>query len=317
MNNRWMKLIVLGCMLAGFAHRNATAAFAPLVQVIDVKGACTAQLADSNETKDLKGGEGLAYGTTLRTPADGSLVLLLSADDKITIGGDAIVVVSQDPANNTLKLIRLHRGKLDLNLKKDYEKENGLRVITRCVAVNARLGGIYAVEATTEADLRVVTITCASGELDADGPDFKIPLLKDNDGITIACARDRSFIRLRCISGKFGVQIKDSNGAERIAEMITDSVIKILRKKSDTDGSTWIVTVLEVDPEGNVLVADTYPSTEPEGGGSGDDDGDEPIDEPGETPQGGGTFPTTTSSTTTSTTTTTVPPGDITPVGRS
>lgn len=316
MRHRWMGPFLLSVLVVGMTHLNAFAAFSPLFQVREVTGECSAET--DGVSKTLTGGEGLAFGTVLRTSAGGGMTVLLSQDNTVNIGGDAIVVIGEESPGSKLKIIRVHQGKVNLDLDKEFEVENGVQVVTRCVAVNVQMAGKSSVEATREADLFVVVINCLSGQLDATGPDFVIPLLKENDGITIACSKDRGFIRLRCLTGKFGVQIADSDGNDRIAEMVPDSVIKILRKKSDTEPSEWIVTILEVDKEGNVINATT--TTEP--GDSAlppllDDETTPPEDavEPAKSdPEA--TFPSTSSSTTTSTSTTTTTKPPITFSGR-
>lgn len=319
MRNRLSLLLVVACLFVGVALNRAGAAFTPLFQVVEVKGLVTAQVPDSGESKQLHGGEGLAYGSILRTGADGSVVIILGGENQFTLGPDAAIVLGTDPDKETDKILELHRGIADISLIRDFEQANGFEIVTRCVRIRQTQGGGASIETTTEADLRVVVITCKGGQLESSGPDFLIPVMKENDSVTIACSQDGGFLRIRSITGKFALQIKDSSGNPRTLEMVEDSVVKILRKVSDADPNIMIVTILEVGADGNVIQADTYEepastkykrllnSDEPALGGT-------KPPAPGSTqPLTTATFPTTTSSTSTSTTTTTSKPGDLIP----
>lgn len=307
---------VISCLLAALTTTGATAAFSPLFQVADVSGACAVQAPGDAAVRPLQGGEGLAYGSIIRTGADSALALLLSTDNKILVGPNTVVNIQEDPDNASLKILQLFKGRIEPVLEKDFQNANGLHVAIRCVVINFQTGGSASIEAATEADLKVTTIACKGSQLELRGPGFVLPVLKDSDSLSVACSDDLSFIRLRNLDGTYTVQLRDSTDAERLAEMQKDSVIKIMRKVSETDASIMIITVLDVGPDGNVIQADTY--EEPAATAPGTLNSDDPIPgseipgaKPDEAPAG--TFPTTTSSTTTSTTTTTVPPGDTIP----
>jgi len=204
------------------------------------------QTPGSTTPVEARTGKLLAYGTTIRTARGASLVIILSEDNTCTIGGNAVLTMAEDPSDPTRKILELHRGKADIALEEGYREQNTLTVLTRCTAANILKGGASSVDARTEADLRVVVIVIQKGEIEASGPQFEIPLLADKSAVTIACAEDLSFIRLRDIQGEYDVQVDEADGKTRLVEMVKDSVIKILRKTSEVDANILIVTVLEV-----------------------------------------------------------------------
>ena len=64
-------------------------------------------------------------------------------------------------------------------------------------------------DAKAEGDLKVTVIKVITGELEASGPSYDIPLLTDNNAVSISCSGDRSFVRIRDLAGKYGIEIDD------------------------------------------------------------------------------------------------------------
>lgn len=313
-----LSAVMVGGLLCSVFTTASMGAFTPLFEVSSVSGSVVAQAGEAGDAKTLVGGEGFAYGTEIRTGPDSSVVILLSASDRVIVGPNTVVLFGESADNAAAKLLRLHKGRLETLLSTDFQNENSLQISSYCVVANMLAGGGATFEASSEADLQVIAVMLKGGQLELIGNDFRLPMLKEQDGLTVACAVDGSFVRLRNINGKYTVELKDSTGTTRLAEMVKDTVIKILRKPSETDANIVLVTVLEVGPDGNVVQADTYSDETPPGTGpdlitvpAPETVGEEPGAGPGDTPPEV-TFVTTTS-TSTSTTTTTFEEGDLPP----
>ena len=235
-----------------------SAEFSPLFTVTDVSGTATVQVPGSKTAVPLEAGQAYPYGSIFRTDSDSSVKVEFSEGNSATIHGDATVDVNQDSADGGIKVLHMHSGKVDFKLEEGFEANNGFQVFTRCCSIVALKGGSSSVDAKAEGELKVTVIKVNKGELEASGPSYDIALLTDNDAITIACSNDRTFVRLRDLNGNYGIEIDDEDGGKRLVEMEKDAVIKILRKPSDVDSNIMIVTVLEIDRDGNIVSATTF-----------------------------------------------------------
>jgi hypothetical protein len=296
----------------------ATAAkFAPLFTIKNVDGNVTVQTPGSDKAIPVETGKAYPYGSTFRTESGASVDISLSEGNSVSINGNSVVVINQDSSDSNNKVLHIHSGKVDFDLENGFEAANGFEILTRYCSIVALTGGSSSVDAKSEGDLKVTVVKVIKGELEASGPSYDIPLLNDNNAITISCSDDRSFIRLRDLNGNYGIEVDDEDGMKRLVEMEKDSVIKILRKRSDVDSNVIIVTILEINSDGDIVTASTFSVT--------DDDSDRfagfkptpPPSSPGEEPKVGAppsiTIVTTTSSSSTSTTSTTATGVDATP----
>ena len=300
-------LALIACWTGLSGTEAGAAPFEPLFQVTSISGTCKVNLPGSSEYVDAQVGKGYAFGTTVVTSPGSSVSIAFSAGNTCELLAGTTATIDEDSTDPTRKAIRLIDGKVDVALEADYSENNTLDVVTRCASVELLAGGNTSVDVKSEADLRVAVVTCAGAELGITGPSYEIPLLKEDDAITVACSDDRGFIRIRDIEGNYDIQVQDHDGGIRMIQMVKDSVVKILRKPSDADESIMIVTFLVIGPDGEIVDAQSVTEEreyEPDEPGT--------TSLPPETTGGGPTFPPTTSSTTTTTTTTTIPTGDTT-----
>ena len=306
--------LVLMLFCVAFVTSVTAAEFAPLFTVKDITGTATIDVPGSDGPVPIEAGRAYPYGSTIRTDSGTSLNISFSDGNAARINGNSVIALKQDSDDGSIKVIHLHSGRIDLNLEEGFEANNGLEILTRCCSIVALKGGSSSVDAKAEGDLKVTVIKVTKGELEASGPSYNIPLLTDNNAVTVSCSDDRSFVRIRDLEGDYGIEIDDEDGATRLVEMEKDSVIKILRKPSDVDSNVLIVTILEINSDGEIVSATTFSTAS---------DGDGPIDPPPPPPGTappedtlGGPGPTigsTTSSSSTSTTSSTAIGGPIPP----
>jgi hypothetical protein len=177
----------------------------------------------------------------------------------------------------------------------------------------------------SEEDLHAVVFGSGGAEVRVTGPQYEIATLQRDQTISVACSTDRSFIRLKDVSGNYTVAVrKDAAGSQELVQMVPGSVVKIHQKVSDVDGAL-MVTVLVIGSDGSTVEqAFTYSTRPGEAPGAVVPSTTQPAPVPEEAKaEVGEEWPPMWSSTaTTSTTTTTYPPpeGEFaptpTPVGR-
>ena len=200
-----------------------------------------------------------------------------------------------------------------------------MHVLTQCTFFNCIKGGNVSFDAKEEDEVKVIVAHCIKGRIEGDGPSFAIPSLGDNAAVTIVCKPDQGFIRLRGLEGQFAVHVADEDNQTRTINMEKDSVVKIVRTQSDVDPNLLIVSVLELDYNGELVTAasfsteieelallDADPGAAPEvAPRDTEKDTDEEKENQGKKVAPFPTLPSTSSTSSSSTTTTTIMPDDV------
>lgn len=312
MRQSLLALAGIMCLIGVLALPANAAPFESLFQVLDVTGECVIHRPDADSSETAEPGASYPYGSMLRTGAESGVTIAFSEGNTCQVNGNVIASFMQNHDDKARKTIHLYRGKIDLTLEENFTEHNGMEILTQCCFFNCAEGGNSSFDAKEEGETRVVIAKCISGMIEGDGPSFSLPRLGDNAAVTIACSPDQGFIRLRGLEGEFEVKVDDEDGGARAIVMGKDSVIKIVRSQSEVDPNVLIISILELDSEGELISASSF-STEME-------DLDllvgEPDEAPEAAPQDVDPFPAlpTTSSTSSSSTTTTTKE-DATPVG--
>ena len=310
MRQSLLALAGIMCLLGVLALSADAEPFEPLFQVLDVKGECVIRRPDADSSEPAEPGASYPYGSTLRTGAESGASIAFSEGNTCQINGNVIASFMQNPDDKTRKAIHLYRGKTDLTLEDNFTEHNAMEVLTQCCFFNCAEGGSTSFDAKEEGEVKVVVAKCFSGAIEGDGPNFSLPRLGDNAAVTIVCSADQGFIRLRGLEGEFEVEVDDEDGGARAITITKDSVVKIVRSQSEVDPNVLIVSILELDNEGELISASSF-STEVE-------DLDLLVGEPDEVPEAEPqaeepfpALPTTSSTSSSSTTTTTVEGSDV------
>ena len=306
-------LAIACCVIASMAQ---AVPFEPVFRLMKVTGEVTVKAPGAGQFKEAEEGKAYPYGTAVRTGKRAAVIVVYAANNTCQVGPLANLMVEAAS-------ILLDAGKVEIVL----EEGNALAVTTPC-ASSESVGGAFTIEMKSEAELKIAVYTCTAGELAILSDMFQVPALDANDLLSVSCAQDQSFIRLKDIQGKFDVFFTDDSGTPRSEAMERNSVVKIWRRKADTSDAI-VVTILLVKPDGTLGEAINY-TIKPEPkvavvapdqpplpvvGGDDDDDDDDDAGEKEELEDVLDDDPSWFNSTSTSTTTTTSTMPDVTPTG--
>mgnify|MGYP000548422066 CR=1 FL=1 len=233
------------------------APFDPLVRIGKIQGPCQVMTPDAAQYAPVESGKAYPFDSQFTTPAEGSLTLLFSQNNVALVGGNARFKVSQSPTDKAVRVIFLEEGRIDLTLEEGFEEQNGLQVVAQCCTVVCLKGGKSFVEARTEKDLHAQVAGCGEGEIKVSGPQFDIPVLKKDQWVSVACASDRRYVRVKDVKGEYEVSILGSDGQPKTVSLEPNGMIKIMQKASDVPG-TVSVAILVVAPDNTPLESITY-----------------------------------------------------------
>jgi hypothetical protein len=288
--------VLLVASLALVCVWNASAAFEPLFQTVEVQGKCTIQAPDEKGVLDAEENKAYPYGSQVRTGSDSAMTLLFDAANRCALGADASLYMGEDESDAARKLIVLDAGKISLNMAAGFEEANSLAVQSACADIGVLQGGKGSVNAMTEGDLNLVVAMAENATFAVTGPEFVLAAL-NNAAVSVACSLDQTFIRVKNVQGAFDVEVTDADGNPRVVSMEEGSAIKIWRKASEA-ADEMIVTLLITAPDGTLVEAINYRKTDgveklaaaageegsdgEEPAAEGDDDDDDEGIDPGE-----------------------------------
>jgi len=300
---------VVGIALLG-NHAIATP-FEPLARLGKIQGKCQVMAPGQNAYVAAEEGRAYPYGTQIMTPEDGSLVIIFGLNNECAVGAGVRLKLGERRDDKTRKVIYLEQGRIDIALAEAYETINGLDVVTHCAVTTCLKGGKSFVEAKTDQDLHTQLIGSEDTDLRIKGPQFDIPLLHKEQWVSISCATDRRFIRIKDIKGDITATTQGPEGKPQEIAMQPGTTIKILQKNSDVPGEV-VVAVLVVLPDGTPDDKQSVTYTT-QGEGPGETPGTPAPGAPTTTVPLGQWEPMWSSTTTTSTTSTTRPTAEIPP----
>jgi ribosomal protein L12E/L44/L45/RPP1/RPP2 len=248
-------LVAAAVMACGMGQ--ATAAFEPLFQTVNVQGKCTVQTPDDKGAVDAEENKAYPYGSQIKTDKAASLTVRFGADNSCGIGEAAAVTVGEQADDPSKKVLGLDAGKLDLTLADGFQDANGMRVNTICTEIDVLKGPKCSVEAVTEGDLNVAVVMAQNGSVAIKGPEFKLGMLDGEDALSVACSMDQTFVRVKNVKGEFDVEVTDAEGNPRTVAMTEGSTIKIWQKASE-GADEIVVTLLVSAADGTLLEAINY-----------------------------------------------------------
>lgn len=248
--------LVLGLTVSVGLLASARGAFEPLFRVAEISGNVTLRAPGASAYAAAEEGKAYLYGTRLKAPAEAGARLLFSDRDDGRFEGAADFDLREDPLDPAHKVIGLAAGKLTLSLSEPYRQANRLSVETACTSIEALTGGRCTLDARTEGELDVVLVCSEQGQLRLTGPEYEIPLLGSEACVSVACARDGSFTRIKNVKGQFSVVVRGADGTARSIDTQPGTEIKIWRRASES-GDAVIVTIL-VASNGTVQETITY-----------------------------------------------------------
>ena len=299
--------VVIGIMLVSKA---VAAPFEAAFKLTKINGECSVMTPDSKKFITADEGKAYPYGSKIKTGTrKSSVVIEFSSGNICRVLANTVLAVTEDAKDRKLKTLKLDEGEVGVELEEKFHENNSLDVET-AAGICGAIGCKFRVKSSRESELKVIVIFCEDGKIRVHGPDFEIPLIEKEMGLSISKADDKDFTRLKNIKGIYVVNLlaKDAQGNPVKLELKTGYSIKIYREISPT--GNMLVYLLVLSPEGKTEATYTYNrplDTKPDL---------DKKDDKGKKDNGNGEitpFPpmSTTTTTTISTTTTTLPPKDL------
>jgi hypothetical protein len=255
----WNSGLAMSLVVASLACHEAQAAkFEPLVVAGKPQGQCTALLPGKSEPVKVELGKAYPYGSVLVSGEGSSLPLVFSTANECTLSGQCRVVTAQSDQDPKQKLLTLENGRLDVALDPAYQEANSLDVASHCVRASFIKGGKASFEsAVIENDLQLLVLTCGDANLKLSGPQFSVPMLDKDDILSVACAPDLSYIRVKVVKGEFDVNIRDAEGNPLTVPVQAGWELKISQKRSEVENNV-LVTILVVGADESMKQAISY-----------------------------------------------------------
>ncbi|OGV62157.1 MAG: hypothetical protein A2498_14070 [Lentisphaerae bacterium RIFOXYC12_FULL_60_16] len=296
--SRWTGWVAITCLL--LAVTALAAPFEPLFQIVSIEGECLVQPVGESNFSPAEPNKAYAYGSVVKTGRRSTAVIRFSEGNECRVLANAHLAILEDTTNQKLKTIKLTEGEVEVTLDEKFHETNDLNVQT-ATAICGAIGCKFNVRAGVREDMHAVVIICRDGKIKINGVDFNIPIMENDDGVSVVGNLDLSYIKIRNIMGDFNIHVFDANKNEKIIEAKKDCEIKIWRKMAQ-DGKTIIITIVILGPDGSATENFTFTQAL----GEGDPTPDPDPEAEGENGEDGSYLPPT-PTTTVTTTTTTIP----------
>ena len=225
----------LGVLLAAGLLTARADAFDPAVQISNIQGDVTVKVPGSSKFVKAKDGHAYPYGTIVRTAEGATAVANLGNDNSCELAAESTVKFNVEGLDYNHVIMSILKGQADLKIAEGFGGSGEkLEVLWRGGYVLAFTGGEYTIETAVESELRVLALTVKSGQGSLAGPDYAVETLPPGSGLSIAGNSNLTFLRLRCLSGEFGVSVLDEELQPRTVILTEGRGIKIRRKVSAT-----------------------------------------------------------------------------------
>ncbi len=255
---RKMILTGVACAVALglFGGTLSAAPFEPLFQLQGLDGKVMVQAPGSGNMVKAEENRAYPYGTRVQTDKRGSVVILLSEGNTVTLAASTTVKLDENATDKTRKILVVDSGSVDIKLDTEFHQSNGFDVITP-VAVCKAIGCEFNVATRSEPEIDVTSFAMTEGTVAASGPDFKVPAMDADDELTVTTAKDGSFSRLEIEKGEVDIEIRNTDGTPKVKTMSEGGLLKMWRRTSEAGGKR-IVTILVTTPDGTLEEAITY-----------------------------------------------------------
>ena len=247
------------CVISLLASHGLSAPFEPLFQVSEFEVKCQIRIPDADDFTVPEKGKAYPYGSAIKTAKRGSVTVLFSEGNHCKLAPMSACMVNESAGDVSHKSVDLEYGTLAVELEEGFHEANAFEVVTKVASCEA-IGCSFEVDAESDTEMDTANFKLRKGKLKITGPNFGVPSMDDGDVLGIQISAERDFTRVETVDGKFGVEVKGSDGSARIIETEEGYVIKIWRRVSES-GKTLIITILITTPDGELQEAITY--TEP------------------------------------------------------
>lgn len=224
-----------------------TKIFEPMVRTANISGVCEVNNPDVGIYLKALLNKAYPMGTTYRTGMNGSVVLVFSTDDMISMESNTEVKVTLNPKNPDGRVVELLHGTLKTHMR-DNPPEGAMTIITKNASCKNLAGrGEYMLK--NENGIETFEVATVTGSVCIEGPQFTVPALRAANTIRIKTAADRSLTRFTSIIGDFDVVLPNGSDKPLTFAMTPMALVKIWRENAPVGGRP-LVSVLTMNSKG-------------------------------------------------------------------
>ena len=319
MKNNVLTMAVAFLLISVISNNSFSAPLEPVFKINKISGECTVKKPGDGTAQNAVEGQAYPYGSEVITGRKSSAVIVFSELNECRIMANTKMLMTEDLSNKKLKLIKLEKGQVDLNLEESFHEKTGNDLsVETAAAICGAIGCKFSVQASSEADMKSAGVVVTDGKIFVKGLNFNVTSLDKDDAAVVSIASDQSYVSLKNVKGNFEVTIKDAQGNPRNIALKQNYVLRIFRKVNETT-KQGTVTILVISPEGKTeeSITRSFKLDDPTEPGLSNDpsennkDGEKDQNKDQEKEDADDEeFPTTTTTTVASTTTTTISPKD-------
>jgi hypothetical protein len=228
------------------------APFTAQLKVKQVTGQCTIREPGAADAVAAEEGKAVPYGSAIKTAAGGEVILSLSDLSVCRLAQKSGAVIEEDAADSKIKRLVLEQGAVFVELEEGFEKHNGFEFKTP-TSVIVPTSGKFAVGAAEEQGIVISSVTCEAGQLKINGSYFNLPDVDTGDKLSISFPSDKTWYRIKNVTGKFTVGWLDSEGTPKTTELKDKNMIKIFVVKAE-GSSKELRAVYKFGPDSKTVV---------------------------------------------------------------
>ena len=236
------------------------ARFDPLFRVVGIRGECTVKPPGSDEFVPATENKAYQYGTEVRTGAESAAIVRFSNGNDCRLEQNTCITVLQDERDEKLKIVKLHEGKIMMELDPGFSKRKTDALnIDMTMGIVEAMGGKFNVAKTTDKrkGLSMTAIACTEGTISVFGPGFEVPVVKKREALLVSGSPSGNYACVRSVRGEHDVDLAAADGARKTVLMKKGFAVKFWRTKSKAEG-LQVTAVSVVTERGAILDAYAY-----------------------------------------------------------
>ncbi len=224
----------------------------PVFRVARVNGDCQISIQGQEGFQPAEEAKAYPYGSTIRTGARSSLVVIISEGNVVRVLANASLVMDENASDTRIKNVRLHDGEVEIELNKAFHQSGNKLNVETATAICGAVGTHFRVASRMEENLRIVLFRVIKGVIAVYGDSFEVPVLDANDWLSVVSPEDRSFLRLENMKGEFDIRIKDQDMNDKDLPTQLGNVLKIFQRRV-AGTNQRIITAQIFAPDGSMI----------------------------------------------------------------
>jgi hypothetical protein len=224
----------------------------PAFRVVGVKGECQISIPGEGGFKPAEESKAYPYGSTIRTGARSSLMIIISEGNRVRVLANANLVMDENASDTKIKNVRLNDGEVHVELNSTFHQGGNKLNVETATAICGAVGTEFLVKSGSEENMRIVLFRVIKGVIAVYGENFDIATLDANDWLSVVSPEDRSFLRLQNMKGAFDIRIKDQEMNDKELPTQPGNVLKIFQRRVDGTNER-VITAQLIAPDGSLI----------------------------------------------------------------